>query len=270
MIHLSEIENFSSKLGVLKETVEKDYCITWLLIALSSLKKESEDIIFYGGTAIKKIYFPDYRFSEDLDFIGLGGLKTDRILNLWERLYAVIKDKANINFSTERETVERQETRLQFFIVYDGFPELEGLNKRVKVDFAFDFQLFQKPVLKRLYCGYSDMKGLISKLSTYTLEAIVTDKISTILNTTRTEPRDLYDLWFLLKNCNLKIDIIKSNFESKLGYALDWTIVTPHLHNIIYKERWLSRLSRQVANPPDFDKVSKEIEQNLKRYLPRG
>ncbi len=156
MIHFSEIEALSSKFGVPQETIEKDYCIGWLLIALARLK-ESKDIIFYGGTAIKKVYFPDYRFSEDLDFISLRDSKTEDILDLTEHLYGFIKDEVNITFSTDKQTVEKQETRLQFFVVYDGFSEL-SLNKRIKIDFAVNFELFQKPVLKKLYCGYSDMK----------------------------------------------------------------------------------------------------------------
>ncbi len=41
------------------------------------------------------------------------------------------------------------------------------------------------------------MKGLAPKLFAYTLEAIVTDKIGTILSTTRTEPRDISSLSIL-------------------------------------------------------------------------
>ena len=267
MIHFSEIEALSSKFGVPKETIEKDYCITWLLIALARLK-ESKDIIFYGGTAIKKIYFPDYRFSEDLDFISLRDSKAEDILNLMERLYGFMKDKANITFSTDKETVEKQKIRVQFFAVYDGFSEL-SLNKRVKIDFAVNVEPFQKPILKKLYCGYSDMKGLAPKLFVYTPEAVVTDKIGTILSITRTEPRDLYDLWFLLKNCSLNFNVVKSNFKSKFGYEVDWTVIMPSLHNLMYKERWLHRLSRQITNSPDVDKVLKETEQSLKKYLPR-
>lgn len=268
MIHFSEIENLSSKSGVPREVIEKDYCITWFLIAAPSLI-ESKEIIFYGGTALKKIYFPDYRFSEDIDFISTKDYKTENILDLMERLYTALRNKVNINFSTEEETIERQGSRLQFFIAYDGFPESGALNKRIKIDFAFGSELFQKPQPKKLYCGYSDMKGLNARLFTYSLEAIVTDKIGTILSANRTEPRDLYDLWFLFKNCNLNYNKVKSIFKSKFGYALDWTTVMPSLHSLIYKERWENRLLRQVANLPDFDKVLKETEQGLKRYLPR-
>ena len=53
--------------GVPLGTVEKDLAITCALklISKTSLKHQ---LIFKGGTAIKKIYQPEARFSEDLDF----------------------------------------------------------------------------------------------------------------------------------------------------------------------------------------------------------
>ena len=49
------------------ETVlERDYCLSWLLVGLSRSPLR-ERLAFKGGTALKKCYFTDYRFSEDLD-----------------------------------------------------------------------------------------------------------------------------------------------------------------------------------------------------------
>lgn len=261
MIHFNEIEQIASKAGVPAETIEKDYCITWILEAVFS-KTENSDIVFYGGTAIKKAYFPDYRFSEDLDFISHDKLEMDDILGRMERVYGSVKDEANIILSTDKATVKTEGNRSQFFIMYDGFPEV-GLDKRIKIDVMSKGEFLQKPVTKNLHCGYSDMKKLRTKLRVYAPEAIVTDKIATILSPVRAEPRDLYDLWFLLKNCRLDLRTIKSNFKKKFGYALKSEIVTPNLHNALYRDRWNSRLSSQIANLPNFDKVLRETEASL-------
>jgi predicted nucleotidyltransferase component of viral defense system len=261
MIHFSEIEQIASKAGVPAETIEKDYCITWILAAVF-LKTKNTDIVFYGGTAIKKAYFPDYRFSEDLDFISQGKLEMDDILGRMERVYEYVKDEANIILSTDKITVKTEWDRNQFFITYDGFPEV-GLDKRIKIDVMSKGEFSQKPVVKSLHCGYSDMKKLRAKLRVYTPEAIVTDKIATILSPVRAEPRDLYDLWFLLKNCRLDLLAIKDNFKKKFGYELKAEIITPSLHNALYRDRWNSRLSNQIANLPDFDKVLRETETSL-------
>ena len=47
--------------------LERDYCLAWFLVALSRTPLR-ERLAFKGGTAIKRCYIGDYRFSEDLDF----------------------------------------------------------------------------------------------------------------------------------------------------------------------------------------------------------
>lgn len=52
--------------------MEKDYVNSWILHAIftSSLK---DKLVFKGGTALSKIYFPKiWRFSEDLDLTTIG------------------------------------------------------------------------------------------------------------------------------------------------------------------------------------------------------
>lgn len=69
MINYSYIQRLSSKQGVPEETIEKDYLIEFVLSYLGKDKYFKEKLVFRGGTALKKVYFPDYRFSEDLDFL---------------------------------------------------------------------------------------------------------------------------------------------------------------------------------------------------------
>ena len=47
--------------------LERDYSLSWFLVGLSATSLR-EKLAFKGGTALKKYYFGDYRFSEDLDF----------------------------------------------------------------------------------------------------------------------------------------------------------------------------------------------------------
>lgn len=48
--------------------IEKDYALSYVLAGIASQPELADTLIFKGGTALKKIYFGDYRFSEDLDF----------------------------------------------------------------------------------------------------------------------------------------------------------------------------------------------------------
>lgn len=68
--NLSLLSNRLARIGGrrIPETVlERDYCLSWILIGLSHSPLK-DILIFKGGTCIKKCYIPDYRFSEDLDF----------------------------------------------------------------------------------------------------------------------------------------------------------------------------------------------------------
>jgi predicted nucleotidyltransferase component of viral defense system len=50
-----------------EDVLERDYCLAWLLAAIAESEIRSV-LAFKGGTALKRCYLSDYRFSEDLDF----------------------------------------------------------------------------------------------------------------------------------------------------------------------------------------------------------
>lgn len=58
--------------GVPHHTVLKDYALTYILAGIASVPDLAEGMAFKGGTALRKCYFPDYRYSEDLDFSADG------------------------------------------------------------------------------------------------------------------------------------------------------------------------------------------------------
>ena len=66
-MNADSLKKIAAKQKIPFGTVEKDYVIT-IILALISEMQASNLMAFKGGTAIKKIYFPDARFSEDLDF----------------------------------------------------------------------------------------------------------------------------------------------------------------------------------------------------------
>ena len=63
------------KFGIPYETVLKDYAIGHLLSAIAAEPGLASTLVMKGGTALKKLYFGDYRFSEDLDFSGVDSPK---------------------------------------------------------------------------------------------------------------------------------------------------------------------------------------------------
>ena len=53
------------------------------LAGISEIPVLRDILVFKGGTALKKCYFGDYRFSEDLDFSALEGVPTGDSLETW-------------------------------------------------------------------------------------------------------------------------------------------------------------------------------------------
>ncbi len=82
--------------------LERDYCLAWFLaeLAESELRRS---LAFKGGTALKRCYFGDYRFSEDLDFTLIEPLPFEEIRKRLESVYASVRQACGIEFTFDRE-----------------------------------------------------------------------------------------------------------------------------------------------------------------------
>ena len=68
MILKSEIIKIAHAKGVKTETIDIDWILGHFLNAMFCQEEVQQNFVFKGGTCLKKCYFGDYRFSEDLDF----------------------------------------------------------------------------------------------------------------------------------------------------------------------------------------------------------
>jgi hypothetical protein len=60
--------------GVDASTVERDYVLAHVVAQLHRAQpSDGGRLVFKGGTALRFVYFRDYRYSADLDFTVLGG-----------------------------------------------------------------------------------------------------------------------------------------------------------------------------------------------------
>ena len=68
MIDAAIIRTLAAKEKLDPGIIEKDYVLSKALMALSQVDGFQAALIFKGGTALKKCYYRQWRFSEDLDF----------------------------------------------------------------------------------------------------------------------------------------------------------------------------------------------------------
>src|SRR5258708_2130866 len=66
------LQEAAAQSRVLPEVVERDYALSYVLAGLAVQPALAETLVFKGGTALKKLFFGEYRFSEDLDFSTLN------------------------------------------------------------------------------------------------------------------------------------------------------------------------------------------------------
>jgi len=72
----TRLQEARKRLSLPWEVLERDYLLSWILAGIGRVDSLRETLVFKGGTALKKCYFGDYRFSEDLDFSGVEGVPT--------------------------------------------------------------------------------------------------------------------------------------------------------------------------------------------------
>ena len=67
MLLKTRLQNYKNSHPAPWEILEQDYILSWVLAGLSSIKELQEALVFKGGTCLRKCYFGDYRFSQDID-----------------------------------------------------------------------------------------------------------------------------------------------------------------------------------------------------------
>ena len=68
MIKPGEIQQRAREDGVRDHQIEKDYILSWILKGIAQNESLSKLLVLKGGTVLKKFYFENYLYSEDLDF----------------------------------------------------------------------------------------------------------------------------------------------------------------------------------------------------------
>lgn len=262
MISYQEIEAESARIGVSPQTIEKDYHLDWYLVALWSEKLFSQ-FAFYGGTAIKKIYLPNHRFSEDIDLISGAKLDPDALGQILDRNHKFLEKEANLFYSYRPDKTQIAGTQTRFVIHYHGFSEIGGI-KRFLLDLAQGIEELPNPVSRKLITHYRDLAKRKVQIQALPIEVICADKLALIVDRKRKEPRDIYDLWSVLTQIK-KFDrkLFLSRFRKVLSYSVDFSVIRSSFKDSDFQRSWEVRLRHQVPSLPDFDVTLPELIDRL-------
>ncbi len=262
MISAAEVFTEAHRVGVGDLVIEKDYVLGWLLIAIaeSDLRRE---IAFKGGTALKRVYYPDYRYSEDLDFTLCDGPSHDDLVEAFKALFPWLGQRVNLTLELRSDRQSTFETTT-LLVDYVG-PLKAGLGSRyLKIDFSRGELLAEQPIDRPLQAPYSDYPPDVT-LPTYTLKEILTEKLCALLQ--RTEPRDLYDVYWLFEWGDVDQTFLASSFAAKCEHkGQDPTRLGRVLidREATFGELWTSRLEVQVTELPHLNEVLRAVRRHAR------
>jgi hypothetical protein len=274
MIPQRELSLLSNRLAerggrrIPEAVLERDYCLSWFLVGLSRSPLRDR-LAFKGGTALKKCFFADYRFSEDLDFTLTQETSWEEIERHLGVAFEETRRASGVEIRLDHLDHHSHENSYTFYLAYDG-PLPRTREKTVKTDITIHerivLPLEDRPVLR----GYEEYRDLPEDalVRAYSLDEVAVEKTVALLDRARNEPRDLYDLWFLTAGGHVRLADLVDPVARKLEFrgltlaqvGREFTAKEARL-----KKLWQIRLAAQMADLPEFDAVHREVRRALRQ-----
>ena len=289
MINLKQkIEQERNLKKVPWDVIEKDYVLSWILAGMSEVEEIKNLLVFKGGTALKKFYFGDYRYSEDLDFTILDNSVERSVLeNLINKACKAsqrLMEQTMPSFPMQASLyIEKQpHPKGQVaFVIKTQLPWHRELHVRSLIEITFQETLIYKPIYKKIIHEYEE--ALSSELQVYPLEEIIIEKVKAILSNfeklhergwARSRVRDYYDLWWIFKR--YKQDLNLNNFKENFQKKYPDTQGTFSNYQDFFKSdsvaqvestwgQWLSPLQYTI---PSSREVIEDLKESLKEVFP--
>jgi predicted nucleotidyltransferase component of viral defense system len=240
VISAAEQRSRARDLGVQGSAVERDFVLACLLAAHAA---EPGPFVFRGGTALAKVYWADYRLSEDLDFITAGPVPDleARLERLAERASVEAGTSLRIAFTPARRGWSRSTVRWD-----------EG-------EVILDVNLNEGPTLPANLAGltlhYERFLDRELRIPTCALPEILGNKW--IILEERYDPRDLFDVWWGLCREDVDFADLAAGHVAKYRFTPVRRILTGAMKRM--GPAWDERLAHQVRSLPAFDEVVADV-----------
>jgi predicted nucleotidyltransferase component of viral defense system len=275
----------ASDLRVPLDVIEKDYALSYVLAAIFGNKELATSVVFKGGTALRKAYLPEYRFSVDLDFTANGGPRGRQM----EAAMADVARQAEQTLlargpfrvvSSRRTEREPHPAAQEAFQVQIQFPWHSRPMCTIKVEITTDEPVLLPAAHRPLLHAYEEHLDAI--LVCYSVEEVVAEKLRTPLQAlkrvnegkwVRNCARDYYDLWCLtsMSGAGLSSAGVAGILRQKCS-ARDVTFggLKDFFPGVVVTEaerQWRSSLADLVRSLPEFKTVIAELHERIPGIL---
>lgn len=277
MIGLDELKRRAAEAQVTLETIEIDYVLAWVIWGFSQNELLKDNLVFKGGTALRKIYFPnyiEYRYSEDLDFTAKTELTEDDLREAIDSACTLVTAASNIDLKLERlKSYESSIYKAYKGRLYFIGPRRQRSPRRLNLDIDCSEEIALSPNLLSLEHPYSDADGCRVLVSTYPMEEILGEKLRALITPERVRARHLFDVWYILLKHPGKLDTeaAKQIFQRKCAHKnIGFKSVTDFFRPERlekYEKDWERSLKHLMREVPPFRRVREELESSLPNLL---
>ncbi len=214
-------------------------------------------LVFKGGTAIRKVYFPEWRLSEDLDFTIPNEIEPQKLRQTFELMLQLLKGKSGIDYSLKSFTDRK------FGILADvQFLGPLGFKNRIAHDISLKEKMIEQAEWRTINPEYREISEF--EIQVYSLNEILVEKIRGIFQ--RGKARDYYDVWRMMKQKEFDVGKIRELLIRKCeitGIKFQPELVFDKTRLSEAKKFWVIALVRLTKDLPDFDKVVSELKDML-------
>jgi predicted nucleotidyltransferase component of viral defense system len=262
--------------------VEKDYAISYLLAAIADTTGLGDEIVLKGGTALKKAYFSEYRFSEDLDY---SSLAFDERFDIENMITAAARKtegllQENGAFTVQLEPLILREPHPEgqlSFVLRVQFPYHRQPLCRLKIEISIQEPAILTPVRRSIIHNYPESFSAFNYV--YPLEEIVAEKLRALLQShSRLQMRgwgasrvcrDYYDIWWILNRVDLSQAHLPELTNRKCALK-GFTNPSPSeffssaLLDVVQVE-WQQMLKPFIPNLPNAEVVLRETQAEVYR-----
>lgn len=262
MISRPELRKIARDRNLRLDLIEKDYAIGWMIIAIS-ISSLKDRLIFKGGTALSKVYFPlNWRISEDLDFtLSRNSTMEDVSTRLLDELPSITEELSGgltLDFKKK-----------PFF--NPGF-----LRSRVQFTGPISKNAVKIEVTTENFIGEFANVGVTPTYDypefgtvAYSLNNVLSEKLRSIIE--RTRIRDYYDSWRLLKMKAVDVETVRYLFYKKCeGKGIVFENVNQFFpENVVETlEPYLHTLTRVTSEPmPPLNEMLEELRMNIESFF---
>ena len=285
MITRKEIEKKAQERNVSRSTIDKDWVLSHFIDAIFTVEKCKRKLVFKGGTCLRKCYFENFRFSEDLDFTSVDAeFELDE--SLLGEIIEIVAERTGIPLHLERLT------QLKFNDVPTGFaaivkfwgadhsknqalPDSKRWTSSIKIEIIQYEKMIFPTVMRPMIHEYSDSHSLTAvNIPCYDLREVMSEKIRALIQRSYTAPRDYYDIWYLAKNVDdFDWQSIVNAFHEKMKFK---NLEFEGLHQLMNSENdkmilaaWMNSLGHQINQKslPSYYTVKEDLTKLFERIF---